>query len=148
MMGYVFAAVATLALVVLLAVQAYRVVKGYALSTGTPWQKFLATFSHSETILLSRIVSFGAATLAFLQSWLPTLDPSSQMGDAIKAVLQPQYTPWYILCFSLLVEWLRRRPGSISPALPPPQAVVVPPAPLQVVSSLAMTASAADPGAI
>lgn len=129
-MMYAFAALAVVALVAAMVIQTYRVIIGYTLSTGTPWQRFLAAFSHSHTILLARAGTFLAALAAAFESWLPTLDPSSQIGTAVTSLLNPKFTPWYFLAFSVAVEYMRRRRASIDPILPPPQAVVIPPTPV------------------
>lgn len=126
---YFLAAVAAVVLVALITMQIYRVVIGYRKATGTPWQRFLAAFSYSHTILLSRLVAFGAAILAFIQSALPLLDPGTQAGLAVAAIFPPQYAPVYIAVLMLIVEWVRKRGSSVDPILPPPQAVVIPPSP-------------------
>jgi hypothetical protein len=131
-MVYALAAIAVTLLCALLVIQAYRIVVGYRKATGTPWQRFLAAFSHSHTIFVARLGAFVAAGLAFLQSWLPTLDPATPVGAAVTSILKPEYTPYYLLGFSLLVEYMRRRAGSVDPILPPPQAVVIPPSPVLV----------------
>lgn len=132
-MMYTFAAVAIFVFLLLLAVQVYRIIVGYRRATGTRWQRFLAAFSHSHTIFVARLGSFVAAGLAALQSWLPTLDPTTPIGAAMSAILAPAYTPYYLFAFAVLVEVMRRQQSSVDPILPPPQSVTIPPAPVVVV---------------
>lgn len=105
----------------LFAVQLWRIVQGYRKATGTPWQRFLAAFSDSATILWARILAFGSGAISFGISFLPALDPTSSIGTALQTVLQPKYVPWYTLAIAVIFEIVRRRPGSIDPITPPAQ---------------------------
>ena len=124
--------IACIVLAMLLAVAALqigRIVAAYRVATGTPWQRFLAAFSHSQTVLLARLGAFASAILVFGIDFLPDMDPTNPIGEKISALIPPQYAPYYFLVFSLLVEVVRKRPGSLDPITPPPLPVVIPPAP-------------------
>lgn len=96
-----------------------RVVRAYRGSTGTLGQKFMAGFSHSATILLARLGAISAAIFAWFIDMLPQLDPSTQVGAALAAVLKPEYVPFYALAFALAIETARRSKGSVDPITPP-----------------------------
>lgn len=121
-MLYVSAIVIAIILVVFGAWQIRQLIVGYRAATGTPWQRFLAVFSHSATILTARIGAAVTAVVGFIVSFLPAIDPASSLGTSLAGLLKPAYVPWYGLAFALLVEVVRRRPGSVDPILPPPQA--------------------------
>lgn len=118
------------AIVVLAVIQCYRLVVGFRKSTGTTWQRILAAFSYSHTILFARLAQFMAASSVWLVNFLPALDPTSPLGAATTALLQPQYAVWYAFAFALFVELVRRAPSAKSPITPPPQAVTIPAAPV------------------
>lgn len=118
-MWYVIAVILGLLLIALAVLQLIHIYRAYQGSTGTTKQKFLAAFKHSATILLARATAFGAAAVAWLVNFFPSLDPTSGLGQAIAAVLKPAYTPFYALGFALLFEVVRRRPGSVDPITPP-----------------------------
>lgn len=108
-------------IVIVAAYQVYTVIKGYRAATGTPWQRFLAAFSDSLTILWARLVAFASALFAFGVNFLPTLDPTTTVGQALQGVLKPEYTPYYMLVMAVLFELFRRRRGSADRITPPVQ---------------------------
>lgn len=139
-MGVIMVYLAALALAVLMALfilQLHRIIVAYRASTGTPWQKFLAAFSHSQTILLARVASFIAASVAWAVNLLPTLDPTSTIGSKIIELLPAQHATLYGLGFAVTVEVVRRLPGSVDPIAAPAHDVTVPPAPaVEVIPAL------------
>lgn len=125
----VYLACAMLAvLLALSAIQVQRIITGYRAATGTPWQRFLSAFSHSQTVLLARFGTFASALLVFGINFLPYMDPADPFGQQLQKLIPPQYAPVYMLLFSLAVEYVRKRPGSTDPIVPP-QVVMVPPPP-------------------
>ena len=113
-------------LLALLAIQLMHIVQAYQRSTGTPWQRFLAAFGDSQTILLARVAQFAAGFSVLFVNFLPDLDPSNPIGQYFRSLLPPQYSTYYALAFALLVELVRRAPGSVDPVGVPPQALTIP----------------------
>jgi hypothetical protein len=139
-------AIAVLAvLLALFILQLLHIISAYKVATGTPWQRFLAAFSHSETVLLARVGAFVSAAIAVGIDMLPTLDPDSSVGQKIAAIIPPQYAPVYMMIFALLIEMVRRRRSSIDPITPPRMQVIVPPAPPVEVVAPATVLVPADP---
>lgn len=124
-----YATIALAVMLALFALQLHTIIANYKIETGTPWQRFLAAFSHSETILVARVGAFLAAAYAWITSMLPTFDPSSEVGSKLVALIPPQHVPYYMFGFALLIEWVRRRASSIDRITPPPAAVVIQAAP-------------------
>ena len=126
-MLYVFAIVIGLFLLLLIAWQVHQLITGYAAATGTPWQRFLAVFSHSATILTARITTAFGAITAFVAGLLPSIDPSTSLGQSVVALFNPDTAKYWLAgigVLGLIFETVRRRAGSVDPILPPPQAVV------------------------
>ena len=109
---------------VLLCVQAHRIYLGYQKAQGTKWQRFLAAFSDSLTIVWARFVQFIGAIGAFVAWALPQLDPSTTLGATIQQLFTPDKAKYWlvgIMGLGALFEFVRRRPGSIDPITPPAQ---------------------------
>jgi hypothetical protein len=69
------------------------------------WDKIKAWFKRSETIFWARLqVLLGAIAASVM-----ALANDPNISDAIKAVLKPEYVPYYVIGFGLLTEILRRR---------------------------------------
>lgn len=121
-MLYVIAGAFAVVLLILLAWQIHHVVVVYRRSIGTPWQKFLAAFSDSLTIVWARLVAFGGAVLTFASTALPTLDPGSTTGATIAALFNADTLKYWLAgltVIGLMFEVVRRRSGSIDPITPP-----------------------------
>lgn len=113
-------------LLALLAIQVLHICIAYQSATGTPWQRFLSAFGHSQTVLLARVATFLAGASVWAVNFLPDLDPSNPIGQYVRSLLPPQYSTYYALGFAVLVELVRRAPGSLDPVTVPPQAINIP----------------------
>ena len=69
------------------------------------WDKTMAWFKHSMTILWARIVALAGALMA---AGMNLLDDQS-VRDAVQAALQPRYIPYYVIAIGLITELARRR---------------------------------------
>ena len=69
------------------------------------WDRMKAAFSHSLTILWARVVALAGLLLASGQALI--VDPN--VNDAIRALLKPQYIPYYVIGIGLITELCRRR---------------------------------------
>jgi hypothetical protein len=69
------------------------------------WDTLKATFKHSVTILWARAVALGGILLAAVQAL--SADPA--VNDAVHAVLQPKFIPYYVIAIGLITELARRR---------------------------------------
>lgn len=86
----------------------YDFVVTFATSTGTIWQRLLATGKQSATILWQRfvvIVTGLSGGLVMLADYLN----APGVGDAIKSVIQPQYVAVFVIAIALISEIARRR---------------------------------------
>ena len=114
-----------LAVIVLLLIVAYRTYSRYKVATGTPWQRWMAVFRYSGTILWARLVAFFGALTGLAMSfgdWLGVPSIQSALHDAIP----PAAAPWYMVAIAVITEWLRRTPV---PANVPPVNVPLAPIP-------------------
>lgn len=121
-MTYIIAAIFAVALLALLGWQFHHIIVVYRRSIGTPWQKFLAAFSDSLTIVWARVVAFGGAILTFATTALPMLDPNSPTGASIAALFNADTLKYWLAgltALGVLFEVVRRRAGSVDPVLPP-----------------------------
>lgn len=121
-MLYVIAIIVGLLLSALLLWQIHHIVRVYRQSIGTPWQKFLAAFSDSATILWARLVAFFGAGMTFMSTLLPDIDPSSTVGQYVVALFTPETAKYWLAgigVLGLIFEYVRRRHGSVDPILPP-----------------------------
>lgn len=114
----VVAALLIIILGLLAAGQIASIVTAFNASTGTVWQRSLAAFDHSATILIARLMAFVGAFLAVGIDWLPVLDPNTQLGSLLVGFLNPKYVPYYTLVVALLTEVARRRASSVAPIVP------------------------------
>ncbi len=69
------------------------------------WNKIKSWFKHSLTIVWARTVAFAGVLLASAQAVVA--DPS--VNDAIHALLQPKFIPYYVIAIGLITEIARRR---------------------------------------
>jgi len=69
------------------------------------WDKLKAAFKHSLTILWARVVALAGLLLATAQSLIG--DPN--IDDAVRALLKPEYIPYYVIAIGLVTELCRRR---------------------------------------
>lgn len=69
------------------------------------WDRLKAAFAHSVTILWARLVALAGLLLASGQALIA--DPN--VNDAIRAVLRPEYIPYYVIAIGLITELCRRR---------------------------------------
>lgn len=67
--------------------------------------KLKAFFKRSVTILWARLVALAGIVMGFV----PMLLSDSSLNDAIRAVLDPKYVPFYILAIGVVTELCRRR---------------------------------------
>lgn len=87
---------------------AYDLVTSFYASSGTLWQRLLATGKQSATILWSRfvvLVTGLSGGLVLLADYLN----APGVADAIKAVIQPQYVMILLIAIPLINEFARRR---------------------------------------
>ena len=69
------------------------------------WLRLKAAFRHSLTILWARVVALAGLLLASGQALIA--DPNA--SDAIRALLKPDYIPYYVIAIGLITELCRRR---------------------------------------
>lgn len=69
------------------------------------WDRLKAAFKHSLTILWARLVALAGLLLASGQALIA--DPN--VSDAVRALLNPQYIPYYVIAIGLITELCRRR---------------------------------------
>lgn len=69
------------------------------------WDKIKTWFKDSETIFWARLQVFVGAVGALYLAVIA--DPN--VAASIKAVIKPDYMPYYIIGSGLLAEYLRRR---------------------------------------
>jgi len=69
------------------------------------WTKLKAAFRHSLTILWARAVALAGLALVSAQSL--AADPN--INDAVRAVLKPEYIPYYVIAIGIITELCRRR---------------------------------------
>jgi hypothetical protein len=68
-------------------------------------EKIKAWFKNSVTILWARLVAITGAFLAIA----PSLTANPDIGNAVHAILKPQYLPWYVIAIGIITEVARRR---------------------------------------
>ncbi|HET7849058.1 MAG TPA: hypothetical protein VFL51_08350 [Pseudolabrys sp.] len=69
------------------------------------WNRIKSWFRHSLTIVWARAVAFAGVLLASAQAVIA--DPN--VNDAIHALLQPKFIPYYVIAIGLITEIARRR---------------------------------------
>lgn len=69
------------------------------------WAKIKKFFKDSETIFWARLQVFIGAIVAAVLS--VANDPT--VSEAIKAILKPEYVPYYVIAFGIITELARRR---------------------------------------
>ena len=111
-------------LVIVIGIVAYRIYTKAKVASGTPWQRFMAVFKYSGTILWSRIVTFFGVLAGLAANAADWFGGSPQIQAAVHDVFDPKYVPWYLVGVALVTEYLRRRPV---PANTPPVNVPLPP---------------------
>jgi hypothetical protein len=67
-----------------------------------------AWFLRSATILWARLVALAGLLLAALD-WLANLAGVPGVSENIRALLSPQYVPWYLIAIAIITELARRR---------------------------------------
>lgn len=65
-------------------------------------------FLHSATILWARLVALAGLLLTALD-WLANLAGLPGVSENIRALLAPQYVPWYLIAIAIITELARRR---------------------------------------
>lgn len=97
-----------LALLTIAAYVAYVVVSSYLASTGTAWERLLATSQNSATILWSKFVmllGFATAGMDFVADLLGM----PEVKDMIQSVMKPQYVAVFVLAVAAITILARKR---------------------------------------
>lgn len=71
-------------------------------------EQIKAWFKFSVTVLWARFLAAIGTVLAFI----PTFTSDPHINDAIRAVLRPQYIPFYVIAIGIITEIARRRTAS------------------------------------
>lgn len=95
-------------LIAIVAFFVFDMVKLYAATPGSTWDRILAAGRGSATIVWGRFVAIVAAAIGLLPDAADLFgDPS--LGDAIKAALNPQYVAAFTIGIALISIFARRR---------------------------------------
>lgn len=98
----------TLALAAFVAYVVYVVVSSYVKSTGSPWQRLLATAQQSATILWAKFTAAVAVMAAGLD-YIADYIGAPEIQELIKSAMKPTYVAGFVVFVALVTIWARKR---------------------------------------
>ncbi len=98
----------TVALAAFVAYVVFVVVSAWVKTSGSPWQRLLATADESATILWAKFTAV-VAVLAGGLDYIADYIGQPEIADAIKALMKPQFVAGFMIFVAVVTVWARKR---------------------------------------